>query len=104
MHTALADNIAAIATHIDAVRSIGRYGVGSVEQMFTGFQAIRGPGPKPWREGLGIRPDNTQLTAQFIHQRRQELARRHHPDTGGDPRVMAEINDGADLSLPEIVE
>lgn len=87
-----ADNIAAIAAHIDAVRRIERYGVGTIEQMFSGFQAIRGPGPKSWREVLGIKP-STVVTIESIAQRVRELAKLHHPDVaGGGHSRMAEIN------------
>jgi hypothetical protein len=97
----VAANIAAIAAHIEAVRAIERYGVGTVEQMFTGFQAIRGPGPKPWREILGIRPDQV-VTPELIRARQRELARLHHPDAGGSSERMAEINAAADDGLLEL--
>ena len=45
-YTTVAGNMAAIAAHIEATRAIERHGVGTLEQMFTGFQALRGPGPK----------------------------------------------------------
>lgn len=97
----VADNIGALANHIDAVRRIERYGVGSVEQMFTGFQALRGPGPKPWREVLGIKPDAT-VTRETVRQRQRELAKLHHPDAGGSADRMAEINAAVDLAMEEL--
>ena len=97
----LADNIAAIAAHIDAVRRIERYGVGTVEQMFSGFQAIRGPGMKPWREVLGIKPD-ALVSLESVRARLRELARLHHPDSGGDGAYMAEINEAADRAQQEL--
>lgn len=97
--TTVADNIAAIAAHIDAVRRIERYGVGTLEQMFTGFQAIRGPGERPWREVLGFRADDT-VTRAMIISKRSTLAMQHHPDRpGGDAARMAEINDAVDRAL-----
>lgn len=97
----VADNIGAIAHHIDAVRRIERYGVASVEQMFTGFQSIRGPGPKPWRETLGI-PAEQIVTLAYVRQRKHELAARFHPDVGGTETMMAEINAAADQAIREI--
>lgn len=97
----VADNIAAIAAHIDAVRRIERYGVGTIDQMFTGFQAIRGPGPKPWREVLGIKPDDP-VSPDIIKARLRELAKIHHPDVGGDAAVMVEINDAFSRAVEEI--
>lgn len=54
----VADNIAAIAKHIEATRAIERYGVASIAEMFTGFTALPAPGGKrPWREIFGIDAD-----------------------------------------------
>lgn len=97
----VAGNIAAIAAHIAATRAIERYGVATIEQMFTGFQAIRGPGPKPWREVLGAK-DGAAITREWILMRRRELAVRNHPDAGGSDERMAEINSAADAALAEI--
>jgi hypothetical protein len=100
--TSVEDNIAAIAGHIEAVRKIARYRVGSVEQMFTGFQAIRGPGVRPWREILGIRPE-ASVDRQSIRARVAELAKRHHPDVaGGSHARMAEINAAADRATADV--
>lgn len=97
----VADNIAAIAAHIDATRRIERYGVGTLAQMFTGFQAIRGPGPKPWRETLGI-PAEQVVTPAYVRQRKHELAAKLHPDVGGTETMMAEVNAAADQAIREI--
>ena len=97
----VADNIAAIAAHIEATRAIERHGVGTLEQMFTGFQALRRPGPKPWREVLGFRPDE-RVTRDMVSARRRELARKAHPDAGGSEGQMSEINAAADLALVEL--
>lgn len=56
-----ADNIAAIAAHIDAMRRIERYAVGSLDQAFAGYDALPAPGADnrpPWRNVLGIKPDS----------------------------------------------
>lgn len=94
-------NIAAIAAHIAATRAIERHGVGTLAQMFTGFQAIRGPGSKPWREVLGIKPE-TFVNRDLIRQRRIDLAKVHHSDIGGNDAQMAEINSAYDRALQEI--
>src|SRR5262249_46259283 len=36
----VADNIAAIAGHIDALRRVERYGVGTIEQALAGYKAL----------------------------------------------------------------
>lgn len=96
----VADNIGAIAHHIDAVRRIERYGVASVEQMFAGFQAIRGPGPKPWREVLGVKSDVYDRAA--VTRRWRELCQLHHPDRGGSHERMAEINNAYHRAMDEL--
>lgn len=100
-YTRVADNIAAIAAHIEATRAIERHGVGTLDQMFTGFQAIRGPGPKPWRESLGF-PTESRPSAEIIRQKHRELLRQNHPDVGGSDAFMAEINAARDAGLQEV--
>lgn len=39
---------------------------------------------------LGVRPDASRATIQAAY---RERARRHHPDFGGDPSVMAALNE-----------
>ena len=36
----VADNIAAMAAHIDALRRVDRYGVGTIEQALAGYKAL----------------------------------------------------------------
>jgi hypothetical protein len=83
------DNIIAIAKHIDALRGQERWGVGSLEQAFRGYQALPSPDyVKPWREVLGM--DITAIDqAEFIYRTKAKV---HHPDRGGNPIQMAELN------------
>ncbi len=96
-----AGNIAAIAAHIDAMRRMDRYGVGTVERLFEGFAALPAPGRVDWAATLGIMP-GTVVTADLVERRRRLLAARHHPDVGGDAATMAEINAAADAALKEL--
>lgn len=100
-YTKVADNIAAIASHIEATRRIERHGVGTLAQMFSGFQMIRGPGPKPWREVLGFKEDQ-RVDRDMIERKKRELARAAHPDVGGSESQMAAINAAADEAFEEI--
>jgi len=100
-YTTAAGNIAAIAAHIEATRAIERHGVATVEQMFTGFQAIRGPGPKPWREVLGFKLGEP-VSRDAIAAKRREMARTLHPDAGGDAAAMAQVNEAADAGMREV--
>ncbi len=88
----VADNIAAIAAHIDAIRRQDRYGVGTLDQAFAGYAALPAPGSVPkrhWYQVLGILPSATieEIKAAF-----KDMAKRFHPDQGGNHDQMAEIN------------
>lgn len=74
----VADNIAAIALHIDAMRGMDRWGVGSLGQAFAGYAAL--PPAADWRVILGL---NGAITPELIEARFRELARAAHPDAGG---------------------
>lgn len=94
----VADNVAAIAQHIDALRRIDRYGVGTMEQAFAGYAALPSAAgswfvvlefaapPKTWAE---------------VEARHTELAKRHHPDLGGNVDTMAKINAARDTARQE---
>jgi hypothetical protein len=84
----VADNIAAIAAHIVAIRSIDRYGVGTLEQAFAGYARLT-TGAEPWWTVLGVNEDASPDQYEDAY---RLLAKRHHPDAGGDPHVMTRIN------------
>jgi hypothetical protein len=48
----VAENIAAIAQHIDALRRIDRYGVGTMDQAFAGYAALP-PSAEDWTDRAG---------------------------------------------------
>lgn len=74
----VADNIAAIAAHIDALRGQERWGVADLRQAFAGHVAL--PAPDPWWSVLGIarHADLFEIERAF-----RTLAKRAHPDAGG---------------------
>lgn len=88
----VADNLAAIAATLDAMRAIERHGGAVIlERAFTGFLALPAPGTKrPWRDVLGVAPWATVDDVRKAW--RQQLAQ-HHPDRGGDATRAAEINE-----------
>lgn len=56
-YTKLADNLAAIAATLEAMRAIERHGGAQIlERAFSGFTALPAPSV-PWRTVLGIPPD-----------------------------------------------
>lgn len=90
----VADNLAAIAGHIDAIRRQERYGVGTLDQAFAGYDALPAPGQharRSWRHVLGVPTDYISLDgAEFVY---RQLARERHPDApGGSHELMAELN------------
>lgn len=99
----VADNIAAIAAHIGALRGIDRWGVGSVEQAFAGYAALPGPAGRPWRAVLAW-PDHLPVTKEEIEKARRTWAKRWHPDSGTAPNaeLMAEMNAACDSALREL--
>lgn len=86
----LADNLAAIAAHIEALRGQLRWGVGDVAAAFAGYKALTAVGAhRPWWELLGV---SNGATVDQIKARFRLLATQHHPDRGGNPHQMAEIS------------
>lgn len=100
-------NIAAIAQHIDAIRRIDRYGVGTLDQAFAGYDALPPPGATnrpPWRKVFGI-PDDMPATPLAVNETYRELARKFHPDVpGGSHEAMAQLNEARDAALQEMAQ
>ncbi len=96
----VADNIAALAGHIDAIRTQARYGVGSVARAFAGYTALppARAASASWWEVLGVSPD---ATLDEIEDRHRSLLRRCHPDAGGSNDEMARVNAARDAARAE---
>ncbi|MDB5596209.1 MAG: heat shock protein DnaJ-like protein [Hyphomicrobiales bacterium] len=91
----VADNIAAIAAHIQATRAIERHGVASVAEMFSGFVAL--PAPKTCWEILGVQPRSSRAEIERAFRGRATEA---HPDKpGGSHDAMARLNRARDDAL-----
>ena len=75
-------NVWAIAKHIEALRGQERWGVGSLEQAFRGYQALpeRSEIADWWTTlGVPVNASRDQVRAAYAN-----LAKRHHPDAGGE--------------------
>lgn len=98
-----ADNMAAIAAHIDAIRRVDRYGVGTLDQAFAGYTPLPPPGADnrpPWRKVLEVADPVTPDAVQAAYRAK---ARQFHPDLpGGSHEAMAMLNEARDAALREL--
>lgn len=90
----VADNLAAVAATLEAMRAIERHGGAAIlDRAFTGFTALPAPivagMTRPWWEVLGVPRDATKDQINIAYRR---LASDAHPDKGGTAERMAEIN------------
>ncbi len=87
----VAGNIAAIASHIEALRGQERWGVGTLEQAFAGFLALPSPadvGDRLWWAASLDHPRDL-IAAEAAYKRLMMAA---HPDRGGTQERAAELN------------
>lgn len=99
----VADNIAAVAGHIEAIRAQERYGVGNLDQAFAGYAAIpeKADG-SDWRAEFGFKVDEGVSTA-IVEARFRALARERHPDVGGGSHeAMARLNRARTAAYEEL--
>lgn len=95
-------NMRACGATVEALRTIQRHGATELlERAFTGFAALppRGGTQRPWREVLGVSATATYDEARSAY---LALARKHHPDSGGDEQRMAELNRAWDQVQEEL--
>ncbi len=86
----VADNVAAIAQHIDALRRIDRYGVGTRDQAFAGYAALPPAPAVEWWIVLGVNPSATRDDVDEAFRRQAKDA---HPDAGGAHDRMARLTE-----------
>lgn len=100
-YTEVAQNIAAVANHIDTLRRQERYGVATAAESLQAFMALPAPSPtslgllRHWWEVLGvpIRPALSEVETAY-----RKLAAERHPDAGGSDAAMAELNAARDAA------
>jgi hypothetical protein len=99
-YTRVADNLAAIAATLAAMRTVERHGGAEImERQFLGFAALPEKASQPWREVLGI--EGTP-TLELIESRYRALAHVHHPDKGGDENKFREITQAREAARMEV--
>jgi hypothetical protein len=99
-YTSASGNIAAIAAHIDALRRIERYGVGTMEQAFAGYVGLPPPSAdnRPfWRETFGIGP-MTPVTMADVRAIYRDLAKRN----ANNEARLRELNIARDAAWQEL--
>ena len=91
LYTSVADNLAAIAATLNAMRAIERHGSAEIlTRVFQGFDALPAPGAhKFWWHVLGVEKVCKIADARYAYKR---LAMHAHPDRGGSLEQMQEIN------------
>lgn len=99
--TRVADNLAAIAGHIDAMRTQERYGVGRLEQAFAGYAALPARGETQggnWRAELEFTPNEIPITLDDVEAHYRLLVKQRHPDNGGSHDAIVRLNQARDAA------
>lgn len=95
LYDRVADNLAAVAATLEAMRAIERHGGAQIlERAFTGFEALPAPagheGHRHWWDVMRF-PSRSQ-TLEDVKARYRLMAAELHPDAGGSDAAMAELN------------
>lgn len=114
-YTDVAQNIAALAAHLEATRAIERHGVASAAESLQAFSALPPPqgstSAAPVARGcwevLGLKRQTVMdlpasVRAAAINEAWRGRARETHPDVGGDHAAQAELNAARADALKEI--
>lgn len=100
-YTRVADNLAAVAATLSAMRAIERHGGAQIlERAFIGFAALPASASKPWREVLSF--NGVTPTKSMVEDRYRELAKVRHPDYGGSSETFTELIRARDEALREL--
>lgn len=106
-YTRVADNLAAIAATLEAIRTVGRHGGGAIlDRAFTGFAALpEAAGGKSWREVLGLPRDAARYSVEEIQSRFKKLVKEKHPDViGGNEDPVRELIWARDAAIMELTQ
>jgi len=101
----IAQNISALAAHLEATRRIERYGVATAAETLQAFAALpppiaMGPPARPWWEVFGVMREVADV--ESVNAIFRAKAKRAHPDGGGSAAVMAELNVALSQALKEL--
>lgn len=113
----VADNITAIAKHLEAIRGIERWGVGSLRRQFTGFKALppSSGSPAPAESAMTVEqaacciialaadsaeeltPMDVLKSPESCHAAYKRAAMQTHPDRGGNQADFVRLQQAVDL-------
>lgn len=100
----VADNLAAVAATLEAMRAIERHGGAAIlDRAFTGFTALPAPSAHAQRDWwLVLQFDTRSPTREEVKAAYRALASKYHPDKpGGSHNKMAELNAAQEAALME---
>lgn len=94
---AVEDNLWAIGKTIAAIRQIERAGSSDMmERAFTGFAALPAPAGNNWWEVLNVEHTASEEEIKSAY---RELARKNHPDAGGDAEKFIVITKAYEVAM-----
>lgn len=107
-YDSVADNLAAIAATLEAMRAIERHGSAEVlERAYTGFTALEhkaADGKRSWRDVLFPNGAPSEITPELVSRHYRQLAALCHPDKpGGSHDAMTELNQAKDEAERELL-
>jgi hypothetical protein len=101
----VADNLAAIAATLEAMRAIERHGGAQIlDRAFMGFEALPAPGQttaRGWREVFGFGPVET-VTSIRLEGAYRTARSDTHPDKGGSTDAFNEVQRAYDQARQEL--
>lgn len=104
-YTTVAQNLGALAAHLEATRAIERHGVATAAETLQAFQALPPPAgtkpARPWWEVFGV--DKASVDVDDVKALFRVKAKKAHPDQpGGSVLAMAELNSALQQALNEL--
>lgn len=99
----VADNLAAVAATLEAMRAIERHGGAEIlDRAFTGFTALPAPitGQKPWREVIGVAFDESDPVR--IRECYRIQRSKAHPDKGGTDAAYQAVERAYEQAAREV--
>lgn len=96
-YTTVADNLAALAATLEAMRAIERHGGAEIlDRTFSGFKRLNAETEENWWDVLQVRPDASLDAIQVSY---RHLLKTRHPDAGGTHEAMTALNRARDQAI-----